>query len=365
MSEGAIIRPYREGDEEKIVELLVKVFDGWPHFDVGCSPLDHWRWKHRDNPTRRMVAAVAEVDGRIVGCIHGLYSRVNVGGRSLLNQQGVDLAVDNEYRRLEVFDRMRPVKDQLAKDAGVNIGYGFSTNTTVKKKLRERNTLFPTQIKQMIKIRDLDLHLRVIKVDNRWRYKYGYFGLHALNRLGNAFASRIEPGGFEIARVEGFGKEIGPFWEEVRGHYNFIIERDAEYLNWRYCDRRGGDYVIMEAIEGKRVLGYVVLRVNRYQGNYPVGYIVDLLALPGRMDVAGALLRDAVGFMDGLRINYVLALVFKGNQYKSLLKGLGFLDGVVRYSLGYRVYDLGDELRILEASPPEKLHFMWGDLDWI
>jgi predicted N-acetyltransferase YhbS len=365
MSEGAIIRPYREGDEKQIVELLVKVFDGWPCFDIGCSPLDHWRWKHRDNPTKRMVAAVAEVDGRIVGCFHGLFSRVRVGGRSLLNQQGVDLAVDNEYRRLGIYERMRPVKDQLAKDAGVNIGYGFSTNPTVKRKLREHNTPFPTQIKQMIRIRDLDLHLRATKVDKRVMYKYGYIGLHALNRLGNAFASRTEPSGFEIARVEGFGEEIEPLWEEVRGHYNFVIERDADYLNWRYSDRRGGDYVIKEAIEGERALGYVVLRVNRDQKNYPVGYIVDLLALPGRMDVAGALLRDAVGFMDALGINSVLALVFEGNPNRSLLKVFGFLDGVVRYSLGYRVYDLGDELRILETSPPEKLHFMWGDLDWI
>ena len=109
----------------------------------------------------------------------------------------------------------------------------------------------------------------------------------------------------------------------------------------------------------------MVLRVNRYQEKYPVGYIVDLLALPGRMDVAGALLRDAVGFMDELGINCVLALAFEGNPYRSLLNGYGFLDSFVRYSLGYRVYDLGDELRILETSPPEKLHFMWGDLDWI
>ncbi len=55
-----------------------------------------------------------------------------------------------------------------------------------------------------------------------------------------------------------------------------------EYLNWRYSDRRGGDYILKEAIEGERALGYVVLRVNGYQEKYPVGYIVDLLALPGR-----------------------------------------------------------------------------------
>jgi hypothetical protein len=45
-----VVRPYQAGDEKEIVELLRMVFDGWPHFDLNCSSVDHWKWKHLDKP---------------------------------------------------------------------------------------------------------------------------------------------------------------------------------------------------------------------------------------------------------------------------------------------------------------------------
>jgi len=38
-----IVRPYRSGDEEEIVEFLQLVFEGWPKFDLSCTPLEHWK----------------------------------------------------------------------------------------------------------------------------------------------------------------------------------------------------------------------------------------------------------------------------------------------------------------------------------
>lgn len=49
MAEGFIAKEYQPGDEEGIVELLEIVFDGWPHFDLPCSRVDHWKWKFLDN----------------------------------------------------------------------------------------------------------------------------------------------------------------------------------------------------------------------------------------------------------------------------------------------------------------------------
>lgn len=53
------IREYLPGDEESIMDLLIKVFGGWPHFDLNCSPMRHWRWKYLDNPKRLNAVCVA------------------------------------------------------------------------------------------------------------------------------------------------------------------------------------------------------------------------------------------------------------------------------------------------------------------
>ena len=58
MKKDFTIRFYRPGDEKEIVPLLVLGFHGWPHIDLACSPLEHWRWKYIDNPIKRNMIAV-------------------------------------------------------------------------------------------------------------------------------------------------------------------------------------------------------------------------------------------------------------------------------------------------------------------
>ena len=63
-----IVRPYRLGEEEEIVELLELVFNGWPQFDLNCASLEHWRWKYLDNPLKMNTVAVEISNNKIIGC---------------------------------------------------------------------------------------------------------------------------------------------------------------------------------------------------------------------------------------------------------------------------------------------------------
>ncbi|MBS7637986.1 hypothetical protein KEJ49_03740, partial [Candidatus Bathyarchaeota archaeon] len=70
MNERYFIRLYQEGDKREIVELLENVFNGWPKFDLNCSAIDHWKWKHKDNPQGKSIVVVAQSGDRIIGCLH-------------------------------------------------------------------------------------------------------------------------------------------------------------------------------------------------------------------------------------------------------------------------------------------------------
>ena len=65
-------------------------------------------------------------------------------------------------------------------------------------------------------------------------------------------------------------------------------------------------------------MGYSVLKINRLREDYPIGYIVDLLALPDRLEVARVLISDAVRYFDERNINIVNCLTVKGHPYTSL-----------------------------------------------
>lgn len=155
------------------------------------------------------------------------------------------------------------------------------------------------------------------------------------------------------------------FWEEISGHYDFIVERRMDYLNWRYCDQRGGSYIVKQAENNGRVVGYIVLRIDRYRDDYPVGTIVDLVTLPSRLDVAHILVADAINFFDEQEINSCRYLVAKNHPYEGILKRYGFLDGRSKVHLFYVSLGEEEELEKLSTSQAARIHFTYGDTDWI
>ena len=98
--------------------------------------------------------------------------------------------------------------------------------------------------------------------------------------------------------ISEYDERINTFWQNTRNDYHFIIEKNREYLNWRYCDLRSnlkGRYFVKQAEQNGEILGFIVIETRRKE-DYSEGYIVDLLALPDRVDVVRKLLLDACLF---------------------------------------------------------------------
>ncbi len=49
------------------------------------------------------------------------------------------------------------------------------------------------------------------------------------------------------------------------------MERNRDYLNWRYCDPRAGGFLVTQAEENGRLVGFSAPKINHYDPNYPVG----------------------------------------------------------------------------------------------
>ena len=363
------VRLYVQGDEEAIVQLLQRAFKGWPHLDLQCTPLDHWRWKYQDNPLKKKSIVVAESGGKIIGCSHGFYLKIKVGRGAVLGEQGTDLCIDEAFRGRGISSIVHDLKMKHLIENMVDLTYSLSTNPIVTNRdLRTKRPEFPSPLRGLVKIRNIDLHFGSIKPKNSLFIKLGFVTLNGLNRLKRTLSSllRTSPSQrIEVHDVERFDERHDTFWGEVKDEHNFIVERDASYLNWRYRDRRGGDYKVKQIVQGGKISGFIVLRINRYNRDYPEGYIVDLLTLPRRLDVAGALILEADRWFSEQDINIVHALIIKGHPYEGLLDENGYLGDQIRYRLFYRKRNIGEEINDFIKSHPNKIHFEWGDLDWI
>ena len=357
------IRPYEIGDEAGIVELLNKTFTKWPKQSV-CNPIDYWRWKYLKNPYQDKFIVLALDGEKVVGCFHTMLQMIKIGDNVYSSSTGTDLAVDQSYRNQGLYKKMREVQRNLEKDK-IAFHYGVSNNPIlIATNLKEKHGALPHIPYVYVKIDDIDMHMKntgKIPIHK----KYGFKVLKLLNKL--RITNKIsEFRRIKINHITKFGDAIEEFWRKISGHHNFIVERRSKYLNWRYCDSQCNDYTVMEAVENNEILGYMVLKINNTENNYQFGFIVDLLALRNREDAAEALLSTAIDFFKAENVNIVRWQITNHHPYTSIASRHGFLNSRQINPLDYPRETA--RIRIDEAklkdSPPNMIHFAFGDFDW-
>jgi predicted N-acetyltransferase YhbS len=362
-----VTRPYRPGDEEQIVQLLKRVFHDWPIYDFQGTAIDHWRWKYSDFPINHNMTIVAESDGKIIGTQHGIFLRIKIGNKRFISRKGADAAVHPDYRRMGVYRSIVRLIQKMLEDCDYHISYWLTSNPILLKMKWEGSEArpFPHPIVYLVRIHDIDKHLQHNENDRpNFVLKYGYFGAKALSKLEPQKTIK-EHSEFKITDITRFGVEINRFWEQVKDGYDFMVEKTMDYLNWRYCDPRGGVYKVLLAKDEGQVIGFIVSKVNRYREEYPVGYIMEVLALPDRSDVVFALIENVVTRFDSMGVNVVHAQIVKGHPYEALLKRHGFVDARKKSFLSYSPVALGDELGRFANASPHRLHYQYGESDSI
>lgn len=114
-----------------------------------------------------------------------------------------------------------------------------------------------------------------------------------LERIDATLADRFG-GPLEVEEIERFDESFDDLFERVAAVVPCLPEKDAAFLRWRYGPGSPQEPVTVLGVRVLgRLLGYAVLR-DASKGQD--GYVLDLMCLPGRRDVARALLRETVRY---------------------------------------------------------------------
>jgi RimJ/RimL family protein N-acetyltransferase len=341
------------------------VFEGWPHFDLRCTPLDHWKWKYAENPMKSIIISVCMNNNEVIGCTHRIPKRVKIGDSVFLCCSGSDSAVHPQFQDRKAYSKMIELLKDLEKKSGTQLSYSVTSNPKLIKFHMKHHKAFPHSVSVFLRVKDVDYHLRMTNTKRVVLYKCRFFLVKTLNKLKYASSSSNNPEeDFRILGTHCFDDRIGGFWNRVKDHYVFIVERTKDYLNWRYCDPRGGDYIVKIAEGNGEVLGYIVARINTYCKDYPIGYIVDLITFPERLDVADALVRESIRDFDQLNINTVRCQIAEGHPYRRILEKCGFVKSHSRVQVFLMPnVATGKELEKILKCSANRIHFVYGDYD--
>jgi ribosomal protein S18 acetylase RimI-like enzyme len=352
------IRLFESGDEEAIVELIKISYPEWRDAE---SPLDYWKWKYIDNPFGSIVV-VADWDSKIVGIKHRLFLNIKVDEKTS-SSYGDDSTVHPDYRRKGIYKKMVRYSEELSKENNIILRYGIQIHeAAVIMAEHEGFILFPYSISHMLQIRDVKMHFRKRPTKNNLAARYGFSMLKLLNRIKNTVKYSQTQSEIKMIDISKFDENINTFWQNIKNGYNFIIEKNQRYLNWRYCDPRSslkGRYLIKQAELDGEILGFIVIKTRSKDG-YSEGYVVDLLVLPDRMDVARKLLVEACLFFRESDINVVHYRVVKNHPYQALFSEQGFIDVPSKMHMTYMSQDKEKTL-LIKDSKPSQIHFNYGD----
>jgi hypothetical protein len=353
------IRLYQPGDDENIVKLLQKTFPKWDNFP---DPLNVWRWKYLNMPLRSIVV-VAVMDDKIVGCDHSIIFNAKIGSESTVICYTDDVAVDIDFRKLGIWSKMSHYKDEM--NNTTNYEYATTINPIVKNSWIRRGFIaFPFTVTRMVRIKDVNLHLRMRPMENSLLVKWGYSGLKLLNLIMHYSSSLVDyRDNFKIVEITKFDDSIDTFWDKIKDDYNFILEKKHIYLNWRYFDPRGTHHLIMQVMYGGEILGFAAIAI-REEGKYAEGYIEDLITLPKRLDVADALLDHICKHFDMLGINSVYYQVVEKHPYQNLSNKYGFINSQSKpniYLKNKRASTLSDWDQFLRKTSPSQVYFDYAE----
>jgi N-acetylglucosaminyl-diphospho-decaprenol L-rhamnosyltransferase len=229
--EGWVVRSYREGDERQILELFATAF-GQRREPVA------WRWRYRDNPYGTLQISLALSPSGALGAHYASYPCrfVDATGdepRPMLANQIVDTMTWRAARgvgrgRTSLLARVtRHHFDRFCEGrVGFNFGFNAGKIQRYYMKLVPGSRFFEA------------VRLRVLE-------------------------SEIEApagGTLRCERVAGLDDRWDSLFERVAPDYGLLVERDRRYLEWRYLDRPGVDYLMYAVHVGDRLVGWSVFR---------------------------------------------------------------------------------------------------------
>jgi hypothetical protein len=355
-------RRLRFGEEEKLLDLLEGAFGRWPAFDLPLPPIDHLRWKLRLDESDAPPHAVIDDGSRIVAAECMAVRPFKAGTRILSAFTGVDAAVQADYRNLGLYRRLQTyVHDELGADR--DLYFGGIRSRAARRVIVSRSRRRQLANTVLVFERPLSLYARgaaaggVPGVRRRLRRAAGYL-IARMADLGTSRRAAVAPP-FRRTEATGFDERMDAFWPRASAAFDFIGVRDAAYLNRRYADRRAGAYHVRLAEEGESVVGFGVLSVSRGRAR-----VAELLALPGRLDVAAALLRDMTGAAAAAGAATLECWLPRRHPYRALLRHGGFFaSGAVDFQ--YEPKLVRDDDVAFLSDPGLALHLTLGDTDLV
>ena len=284
---------------------------------------EYYSWKLRMNPFGKGVCNIVEADGQTVGMATVTPKKMTLPNNTETAVEIGDTFTHSNYQRKGIFSKVvNSVRDQAQKNE-MNFIYGTPNSNSLPGYLKKLNfdIIESANISNFVFPININNILRVKIKSKVFSYIINILTSPIIKIIRYFNKSKIDSS-YVIEEVSLFSNDINKVWLHEKHKYDCAIDRNDEYLNWRFVDNPD-KYNIFIAKKNDSICGYVVLKSGFWSG-LKVGYIADILTIDdGSHDVFDALLEHSIDYYKKMNFDMISSWIQLG-CYSQRLSKSGF-----------------------------------------
>lgn len=273
----ALIDSFRPEDRPAIEALYRRVFGN----DAASASRLRWDWQYARNPNNPPGGPaiwVAREGAAVIGQYAAMPVKLRVKGQEIDASWGMDVMVAPERQRQGLGEVLFSTWEQST-SAALGLGLSMASSRLFKKLRWPDVGPVPCLVKPLTR--------RALRQPT-WSV--------GLNRVVSAvtlplvkIAGRVRRLDHTPEIVRRFDASFDRLWERVAPKFDFIVKRDAGYLQWKYIAVPHVRYTVAMLRRDDQAVGYVVYR-HLQEPRGRVTLLVDFLADPDDQETVASLI---------------------------------------------------------------------------
>jgi len=282
-------------------------------------------WKIDNNPHTEGAVFTAHCDNALVGLAAVTPKTVMIKGQRVLAGEIGDTFTDKQYRRLGIFGSLVNMAKEECQEKGIEFIYGTPNDNSLPGYEKKLN--FPV-------IRNLKVDYIVCPIRSALvlAEKLPFlksianplgFACDLLFRLLHSVKGRKRTG-YVTRKIDYIPEELEHLFQRISSDYDFILERSAKYLRWRFIAGPDVHYIFVSEDRSGKIAGYCILALGTWK-NISVGYLMDYLIEGRDQEVFRGLLLEAIHYCKKNAVGMIAAWNARGSWHSNVFRNLGFL----------------------------------------
>jgi len=305
MSPGLEIRPFKQDDRDRLLQIFRTVFN--KEYDPAV-----WKWKFEQNPFQppgHPFIYVVEKGGEIAGAVSLLPVPFQIEQQRLPFYWGTDLMAHPRFQGLGIgktLYRYLSEKHEIVMSIG-------ATEAAFKLLVKKTAWFKMSGFKRLSCYLDPAPYLRKrIPLAGRIPGVLSRLLLRPVLAKPRHGAHATD----SLRKITEIGPEFDRLWDEVEPYFPVSVCRTRQYLQWRYQSEPHKNYVCHGLFQKKKLLGFFVLEFGRpvTKNGFSEGLLMELVANPTDDETISLLIQGAVDIAFDKGCHLVRCVSASGNE---------------------------------------------------